>query len=475
MAGKEKFEAKLKSLRETLEAIGHVPMVTENRSVNANVKYYYKNYSDNPLVAELMRDFPLEIGKRGSYIKHDNVEERAANLERELSKYKRVPTSEEDKALLAEINYCYRTHPDKPAIKRLRKLYPTNALYSKWGPKVDKETHPDAFCMGGPGSYHGLLVGPLSYFENPFKRAKRYILECLEEFQELPGDNTWPMHFAFEDLDGNYRNGIPSNVIEFAEQLIREDVVSEDFKTRYYSSMLDHESLFCRISEIMGEFKICSLGFLAKHIMPGRIIDVESLYQFFYYQDQNNGYPSNGISKKHRHLYRLIDYQTETAGKIVSLGWNELRELDFNIIANTNPIEVVPKYSFEFSEEEEIHYAQAFLFHHDIKHDYINGVTTRIVNYSVSIFDDLGDGICPFRFINKYPYRDAPELTLDWCILLMNLDSPLLGEYIEKKSFFSSFSSLVNDVACPKAQRQIRELTEYLRTKYDYELLGDSN
>lgn len=282
MAGKEKFENKLKNLRETLESIGHVPSVAEDRAVNANVKYYYKNYSDNPLVAELMNDFPLEIGKRGKYNKRGSIGERGLILEQALSKYGRVPTSEEDKALLAEVNYCYRTFQADPLIKRLRKLYPTNNLYSKWGPKVDKESHPDAFCMGGTGSYKELKVGPLSYFENPFQRAKRYILECIEEYHELPGSNTWPMHFAFERLDGNYRNGIPYEVIEFAEHLIKEGLASEEFVTRYYSSMLDHEPLFSRISQIMGDMKICSLGYLAKNIMPGRLIDIDSLYQFFY-------------------------------------------------------------------------------------------------------------------------------------------------------------------------------------------------
>lgn len=470
MAGREKFENKLKNLRETLESIGHVPSVAEDRAVNANVKYYYKNYSDNPLVAELMKDFPLEIGKRGKYNKRGSIGERGLILEQALSKYGRVPTSEEDKTLLAEVNYCYRTFHAEPLIKRLRKLYPTNNLYSKWGPKVDKESHPDAFCMGGPGSYKELKVGPLSYFENPFQRAKRYILECIEEYHELPGANTWPMHFAFERLDGNYRNGIPYEVIEFAEHLIKEGLASEEFVTRYYSSMLDHEPLFSRISQIMGDMKICSLGYLAKNIMPGRLIDIDSLYQFFYYQEQNNGYPSNGIQKSHRHLYRLIDYQTETAGKIVSLGWKELGELDYNEIADTNPITVVPKYSLDFSDEDERHYAQTFLFHQDVNHDYINGITTRTVNYDATFMDDICEGICPFRFIDKFPYPDAPEITLDWCELLVDLESPLLGEYIEKGLFFHSFTSIAKSITSPKAFSQLAALSIYLKKKYDFNL-----
>lgn len=278
------------------------------------------------------------------------------------------------------------------------------------------------------------------------------------------------MHFAFERLDGNYRNGIPCEVIEFAEHLIKEELASEEFVARYYSSMLDHEPFFSRISQIMGDMKICSLGYLAKNIMPGRLIDIDSLYQFFYYQEQNKGYPSNGIQKSHRHLYRLIDYQTETAGKLVSLGWKELGELDYNEIADTNPITVVPKYSLDFSEEDERHYAQTFLFHQDVNHDYINGVTTRTVNYDATFIDDICDGICPFRFIDKFPYLDAPEITLDWCELLVNLKSPLLGEYIEKGLFFHSFTSIAKSITSPKALSQLDALSKYLKKEYDYDL-----
>ena len=132
MAKAEKFEAKLRSLRAKLQSIGHVPSIAEDRAINANVKYYYKNYSNHPLVKQLMTDFPLEIGKRGSYTKHSSVESRASQIEEQLKTFGRVPTSDEDKPLLAEINCCYRTYPNNKDMKRLRKLYPTTTLYSKW-------------------------------------------------------------------------------------------------------------------------------------------------------------------------------------------------------------------------------------------------------------------------------------------------------------------------------------------------------
>lgn len=126
MANADKFEAKLRAFRCKLQNIGHVPSIAEDRAINANVKYYYKNYANHPLVMELMTEFPIEIGKRKSYTKHLDIESRAAAIEEQLVKLGQVPTSKEDKPLLAEINYCYRTYSNNKAIKRLSKLYPTN-------------------------------------------------------------------------------------------------------------------------------------------------------------------------------------------------------------------------------------------------------------------------------------------------------------------------------------------------------------
>ena len=84
MANAEKFEAKLKALRDKLQTYGHVPSVAEDRAINANVKYYYKNYANHPLVIKLMNDFPLNIGERGSYKKHPDIESRVLSIEEQL-------------------------------------------------------------------------------------------------------------------------------------------------------------------------------------------------------------------------------------------------------------------------------------------------------------------------------------------------------------------------------------------------------
>lgn len=470
MANAEKFEAKLRSLRGKLQSIGHVPSIAEDRAINANVKYYYKNYTNHPLVKQLMEDFPLEIGKRGAYTKHSSVESRASLIEEQLKALGRVPTSDEDKSLLAEINYCYRTYSNNKVIRRLRKLYPTNTIYSKWGPKGNRDSFPKAFCMGGPGSHGDLLIGPITYFEDPFTRAKRYILECIEEYNELPGINTWPMHFVLEKFDGNYRNGISSEIIEFVAMLIKKGIAGRDIQNRYYSSLLDKSPLFERIYSILKKRRICSIGYLSKNIMPGVEISCDSLYQFFYYVDQNNGYPSNGIDKSHRHLFRIIDFQTENAGRVVSLPLDAFLHLDYNSIASKQTIRTLPPYSIDFTEDEEMQYANAFLFHIDTDHDYLEEKVIRNIDYSKSIIDDLKEGICPFRFLDRYPFYDDPDSTIEWCNQLVDLDSALLGIYVEDGNFFHSFGSITKNILSTNSYEHIGKMVTYLKQTYDFDI-----
>lgn len=471
MANAEKFEAKLKALRDKLQTYGHVPSVAEDRAINANVKYYYKNYANHPLVIKLMNDFPLNIGERGSYKKHPDFESRVLSIEEQLVKLGRVPTSDEDKSLLAEINYCYRIYKNNKEIKRLSKLYPTNTLYSKWGPRGNKDSFSKSFCIGGPDSHGMLKIGPITYFEDPFLRAKRYILECVEEYNELPGINTWPMHFVLEKLDNNYRNGISSEIVDFIGMLIQKDCVRDEVKNIYYSSLLDRHPLFARIMSIMEKRKICSIGYLSKNIMPGVKISCKKLYQFFYYIDQNNGYLSRGIEKSHRHLFRMFDYETDYAGRIVSLPLDNLVHLDYREIASNQSLRILPSYSIDFTEEEESQYANAFLFHINTEYDYITHQFVRTIDYSKTLIDDIRGGKCPFRFLDKYPFYDAPDKTIEWCNQLVDLNSILLGVYIKNGKFFQSFRSIINDVTSSCSHEKVKKLLTYLKDTYNFTIL----
>ena len=325
--------------------------------------------------------------------------------------------------------------------------------------------------MGGPDCYGMLKIGPITYFEDPFLRAKRYILECVEEYNELPGINTWPMHFVLEKLDNNYRNGISSEIVDFIGMLIQKDCVRDEVKNIYYSSLLDRHPLFARIMSIMEKRKICSIGYLSKNIMPGVKISCKKLYQFFYYIDQNNGYLSRGIEKSHRHLFRMFDYETDYAGRIVSLPLDNLVHLDYRKIASNQYLRILPSYSIDFTEEEESQYANAFLFHINTEHDYITHQFVRTIDYSKTLIDDIRGGICPFRFLDKYPFYDAPDKTIEWCNQLVDLNSILLGIYIKNGKFFQSFRSIINDVTSSCSHEKVKKLLTYLKDTYNFTIL----
>lgn len=204
--------------------------------------------------------------------------------------------------------------------------------------------------------------------------------------------------------------------------------------------------------------------------MPGVEISCDSLYQFFYYIDQNNGYPSNGIDKSHRHLFRIIDFQTENAGKVVSLPLDAFLHLDYNSIATKQTIRTLPPYSIDFTEEEEIQYANAFLFHIDTEYDYLAETVVRTIDYSKSIIDDLKEGVCPFRFLDRYPFYDDPDSTIEWCNQLVDLGSDLLGKYVKDGNFFHSFESLIKKMSSSSSYEYIGKLVTYLKQTYDFDI-----
>jgi len=106
-----------------------------------------------------------------------------------------------------------------------------------------------------------------------------------------------------------------------------------------------------------------------------------------------------------------------------------------------------------------------------IQSELIKKFKTTIIEEKLATFmDDICEGICPFRFIDKFPYPDAPEITLDWCELLVDLESPLLSEYIEKGLFFHFFTSIAKSITSPIAISQLYDLSIYLKKKYDFNL-----
>ena len=121
MASAEKMREKLLALEAKLELYGYVPSQKEDRAVYANAKYYYTNYSNNPIVARLMAKFPWGASKRRNTL---TKEENIAYIKDSLQSLGYVPGPTEDKALYCKVKYFYANYSEIPAIAELMEKYP---------------------------------------------------------------------------------------------------------------------------------------------------------------------------------------------------------------------------------------------------------------------------------------------------------------------------------------------------------------
>lgn len=455
---------KLKALEERLKLIGYVPSQKEDKSLYAKIKYYYERYPENQIVKYLKEKYPLPVANKKIYSLKVDLYEQIQRIEDRLRMWGRVPTSKEDDTLLHEVEYCYRKYNNLPEVKRLMALYPTNSLYSKWGKNVDSACGADSISIGG-------IVGYSREIENPFTRAMKYIKSCLENYNELPGINTWPMHFIFEKLTGNYRAKISNDLLTFTQHLIDRNLIHDESLIRkYYGSCLDQPFLKNRIDAILTEHSIVTIGYLSKVLVPGIQLDSQHIYNYFYYQEEIK-YPHEGIQTVNRHCYRIFNRRLNVNETVVCVNFDNLLALDFQAIAKEIPYNILPSYNIQFSEEEDLNYAKSFLFHQDwIKSDLDKAIVK--IDCSKTIFDDIKIGICPFQILGKEPYWDAIQLSVDWCYLLMNLDSVIIKEYI-KTGYFSSLRDIIkvkeNELTSDYVLK-VSKIKAYISNKYGVQL-----
>ena len=131
---------------------------------------------------------------------------------------------------------------------------------------------------------------------------------------------------------------------------------------------------------------------------------------------------------------------------------------------------------FQFNDEEELCYAKSFLFHHDkiTNIEKINGKTKLLtyskIDFSKTIFDDIKAGLCPFYILNKDPLWDDITLTIDWCYLLVNLESAILKEYIGTDYFNIITRRIQSNELTSDYKVKILKIKKYLWDKYEFQL-----
>lgn len=139
------IDEKLKDLRSILEKYNGIPSQTVDRKAYANVKYYAKNYSDNPKVKSLLEEFGVVIGdKKGS-----SFEESLNSFKTQLEQLGKLPSIKENQSLYTGLRYFFTKYSDRPEVEKLKYIYAHSSCYPLPDSKEKRPTyHPLAIYIG---------------------------------------------------------------------------------------------------------------------------------------------------------------------------------------------------------------------------------------------------------------------------------------------------------------------------------------
>jgi hypothetical protein len=119
------IDEKLNELRSILEKYNGIPSQTIDRKAYANVKYYAKNYSDNPKVKSLLEEFGVASG----YKKNSNFEESLESFKTQLEQIGKIPSIKENQSLYTGLRYFFSKYSDRPEIEQLKYIYAHSSCY----------------------------------------------------------------------------------------------------------------------------------------------------------------------------------------------------------------------------------------------------------------------------------------------------------------------------------------------------------
>ena len=157
---------------------------------------------------------------------------------------------------------------------------------------------------------------------------------------------------------------------------------------------------------------------------------------------------------------------------IICRGYEDLAKVDFKEAARLLPYRVLPNYSLDFTDADDINYARAFLFHMEREGGWggMPDDTRGIIHIDTdhTFLDDLKNGFCMFSYINTRMNHDAPEKSLDWCMFLMRMDSALLKRNHNSK-LYKSLKYWINERADDASKAKFQLLTSYLSEHWDFD------
>lgn len=199
-------EESIKFIIKRVKELGYIPGPSEDRALYQKVKYFYKNYPDNPGIESLMAQYPLVRKKSPSMFLGMTFDQKVDYLESFLIKYQRIPPIFLDNRITANVLRLYERYPSEPKVRRLMMLYPSNEVYNRLI------------------SEYGTIVN--------------YMKACIEHYSQLPGDDSIPMYelsrtCRASKYNPNFSNGEPNLAVLFVKEIAESNFRSERINKIY--------------------------------------------------------------------------------------------------------------------------------------------------------------------------------------------------------------------------------------------------
>lgn len=266
------IEDKISELRTILEKYHGIPSQTVDRAAYANIKYYAKNYSDNPKVCALLEEFNVAIGERRKLM---DFESSLDDLTNELTKEGRIPSISDNPQLYNSFRYFLKKYPERVETEELKYVFAHGSCYPL---AESKEKRPgyEPYAI-----YIGCVPDYTKWKQNS---AFEYILYVYARYKKLPAPKTKPMEELFYTINKWYRyqdNATP-NFKFLIESLIALGC-KETFLIQVHNSLnINYEELNNTINSLLITHGACAIHYLTEKIKEKNDISEKFLFYYFY-------------------------------------------------------------------------------------------------------------------------------------------------------------------------------------------------
>ncbi|MBD5427535.1 MAG: leucine-rich repeat domain-containing protein, partial [Treponema sp.] len=264
---------KAAELKAVLEKYNGIPSQTQDRKAYANIKYYAKNYANHPKIKELLEEFNVKIGCKGTVKFESTLDEIKQNLD-ELGL---IPSIKDNQSLYCSIRYFFKKYENTPEVEELKHIYAHSSCYPLPESKaIRPEYEPNTIYIGCVPDY-------VKWKQNS---AFEYILFVYRKYGKLPARNTKPMEELRYSIGKWYRyqdqNNSNKNLKFLLENLINLGCQEEFVEEAFNSFSFGGEGVQTRINELLISHGACTIAYLSKVAMPGFRLADKFVFYYFY-------------------------------------------------------------------------------------------------------------------------------------------------------------------------------------------------